>query len=77
MIKLEQIHDKLAEAIKKCGLSQSEIARRLNVRQSNISHYIKGDKMPALDTFANLCAILDLNTDDILCLAEYKPSECK
>ena len=72
MIKIEQIHNKLSEAIKKSGLTQSEIARRLNVRQSNISHYIKGDKMPALDTFANLCAILDLDTDDILCVSGYK-----
>ncbi|MBD5085878.1 MAG: helix-turn-helix transcriptional regulator [Clostridiales bacterium] len=72
MIKIEQIHNKLSEAIKKSGLTQSEIARRLNVRQSNISHYIKGDKMPALDTFANLCAILDLDTDDILCVSDYK-----
>ena len=72
MIKLEQIQTKLAEAIKKSGLTQTELARRLNVRQSNISHYIKGDKMPALDTFANLCAILDLETDDILCISDIK-----
>ncbi|MCI8420790.1 MAG: helix-turn-helix transcriptional regulator [Clostridia bacterium] len=67
MIKSNKIHQKLAEAIKNSGISQSELARRLNLSQSNISHYIKGDKMPSLETFANLCAVLDLDANDILC----------
>ena len=67
MITITQIHVRLAEEIKNCGLSQSELARKLNIRQSNISHYIKGDKMPALDTLANLCKLLDVDTNYILC----------
>ncbi|MDE6275339.1 MAG: helix-turn-helix domain-containing protein [Clostridia bacterium] len=67
MINIKQIHEKLAEEIKLSKLSQSELARRLNISQSNISHYIKGDKMPSLDTFANICAILDLDANEILC----------
>ncbi len=67
MITLEQIQKRLAEAIKQSGLTQTELARRLNVRQSNISHYIKGDKLPALDTLANLCKLLDVDTNYILC----------
>lgn len=67
MITIEQIQIKLAEELKLCKLSQSELARRLNISQSNISHYLKGDKMPSLDTFANLCAILDLDANEILC----------
>lgn len=27
--------------------------------------------MPALDTFANLCAVLDLDANEILCVSEY------
>lgn len=68
MITLDLIKAKVAEAIKQSGLSQSELARRLNIRQSNISHYVKGDKMPALDTLANLCVILDLDANEILCV---------
>lgn len=68
MIKVERIKKSLGEAIERSGLTQSEIARRLNMRQSNISHYIKGDKMPSLDTFANLCEVLDLDANDILCI---------
>lgn len=67
MITIERIHERLAEAIKQSGLSQSEIAAKLRIRQSNVSHYIKGDKMPALDTLANLCKFLDIDTNYILC----------
>ena len=67
MITLSQIQTRLAEAIQSCGLSQSELARKLNIRQSNISYYIKGNTMPALDTLANLCKLLDVDANYILC----------
>ena len=67
MITLEQIRVRLVEAIRQSGHTQTEIANALNVTQSTIAHYIKGDIMPALDTFANLCKILDIDTSYILC----------
>lgn len=66
MITLTQIQKNLAEAITQSGLSQTEIARRLNVSPTQISCYIHGKKLPALDTFANLCVILDVDPADIL-----------
>jgi transcriptional regulator with XRE-family HTH domain len=71
MITLEQIQIKLAQTIKQSGLTQTEIGRQLGISQSTISHYTKGNKMPALDTFANLCAILDADPAEILCINEY------
>lgn len=67
MITLDQIRLRLAETIKQSGLSQTTIAKKLNVSQQTISHYIKGDKLPALDTLANLCKLLDVDTNYILC----------
>ena len=72
MIKLEQIKQKVAVIIKHSELSQTEIAHRLGVTQQTVSCYVKGSKMPSLDTFANLCAILDVDANDILCIGEYK-----
>ena len=60
------IQRNLAAAIKQCGMKQSELGKRLGVSQQTISHYLKGDKLPALDTFANLCALIDVNPQDIL-----------
>lgn len=67
MITLEQIKTRLAEAIKQSGLTQTAIATALNVTQSTIAHYVRGDIFPALDTFANLCKLLDVDTNYILC----------
>ena len=66
MIILEDIRKNLVEAIKTSGMSQTEIAKKLNIRQQNIAQYLSGRAMPSLDTFANLCVILDLDANEIL-----------
>ena len=68
---LSDIQKELAEVIKHSGLTQSEIARRLGISQSQISCYVYGKKMPALDTFANLCVVLDVDPADILCTKKF------
>ena len=70
MIILEQIQEQLALAIKQSGMTQTALSKKLGISQQTISHYIKGDKMPALDTFANLCIVLDGDPADILCTNE-------
>ena len=67
MISLTQIQEKLAQEIQRSSLSQSEIAKKLGIKQTQISCYVHGKKMPALDTLANLCVILDVDPADILC----------
>lgn len=68
MITLLQIQQQIAEAIKESGMTQTEIGKKLGVSQQSISHYVKGDKLPALDTLANLCVLLDVDPSDILCV---------
>ena len=68
MITLEQIQQKLAEAIRQSGLTQTEIAQQVGIKQSQISCYLHGKKMPALDTLANLCIVLDVDPAEILCI---------
>lgn len=71
MITLTKIQFKIAEAIKQSGLTQSEIARRVGVKHPQISCYVHGRKMPALDTLAKLCAVLDIDANEILCVNEF------
>ena len=66
MIILETIRNNLIEAIKTSGMSQKQIAEKLNVRQQTISQYVNGQSMPSLDTFATLCVILDVDSNEIL-----------
>ncbi len=70
MIVQNQIQQRLAEAIRQSGMTQKEIAQKMQVSQQMISQYLLGKKMPALDTFANLCAVLDVDPAYILCLQD-------
>ena len=67
MVTLKQIQERLAEVIRQSGMTQTAIAQALGIRQQTVSHYVKGDIMPALDTFANLCVLIDVDPADILC----------
>ena len=66
MITLKEIQKRLREEIKNSNLSQKEIADKLGINPSTVSKYLRLNKFPALDTFANLCKILDVSADDIL-----------
>ena len=66
MITADKIQKNLCEAIKTSTLSKKEIADKLGVNPSTISRYLHNNKLPAIDTFANLCEILDVSADDIL-----------
>lgn len=67
MITLALIQKRLIESIKLSGMSQKEIAEQLNLSISAISHIYNGDNLPALDTFAKLCKLLDFDIDYVLC----------
>ena len=66
MIKLSEIQNRLREEIKRSGLSQKGIAKRPGVNASAVSKYMRLDKFPSIETFANLCEILDVSADEIL-----------
>ena len=66
MIELKDIQKRLREEIKNSNLTQKEIASRLKINPSTLSKYMRLNKFPSLDTFANLCIILDVSSDDIL-----------
>ena len=66
MIDNEQIRNNIIKAIQESGLSQTEIAKKLGIKQPSLYQYISGRALPALDTFANLCIVLDLDANEIL-----------
>lgn len=69
MADLIMIKRRLKEALSQSGLSQVELAKKLNISQSCIAHYIKGDILPSLDKFTDICALLDLDASYILGLS--------
>lgn len=59
MVNVEKIRERLGQEIKYSTLSQTEIAKQIGISQQQVSCYLHGKKMPSLDTFANLCQILN------------------
>ncbi len=70
MIVQSRIQQRLAEAIRQSGMTQTEIAAKVGIKQPTVGQYLSGRSMPALDTFANLCAVLDVDPAYILCLQD-------
>lgn len=70
MIELAEIQQRLREAIAYGGKTQKEIAEALGVNPSTVSKYMRQNKYPSLDTFANICKILDVSADEILGLKQ-------
>ncbi len=66
MITIAQISQRLISEIKSSGMSQHELATKLGISQPTVSQYLSGKVMPSLETFANLCKILDVDPSYIL-----------
>lgn len=66
MIRIDEIQKRLREAIMQSGISQKDLADKLGINPSTVSKYMRLDKYPSLDTFANICEVLDVSADEIL-----------
>ena len=70
-MELKDIQRRLRECVAASGLQQKVIAREIGVSAQTVSKYMKKDVFPALDTFAKLCALLDVKSDYVLGISEY------
>ncbi len=70
-MELKEIQRRLRECVAASGIPQKEIAKRIGVSAQTVSKYMRKDVFPALDTFAKLCAVLDVKSDYVLGLGEY------
>ena len=69
-MELSKIQKRLRETIKLSGISQKDLATAVGVSQQTISKYMRKNIFPALDTFANLCQILNADPAYILGLTD-------
>lgn len=72
MITIDEIRKRLINAITESGISKSELAKKIGVCHQAIGQYLYQNRMPSLETFANICVVLDLDANDILCVADFK-----
>ena len=72
MVTTTMISARLAQAIKESGWTQQQLAQAIGVRQQQISCYLKGKTLPALDTLSRICTVLDLDANELLCVERPK-----
>lgn len=72
MIEIKEIQERLREEIKWSGISQKQLAERLGINASTVSKYMRLDKYPSLETFANICEILGISADEVLGLKPWR-----
>ena len=70
-MELKDIQRRMRESIAGSGIPQKEIAVRIGVSAQTVSKYMRADVFPALDTFAKLCAVLDVSSNYILGISDY------
>lgn len=62
--------ERIAEAIKESKYTQKEIAKKLNLSESNITNWKKGENLPSVETLYNLCVLLNESSDYLLGLED-------
>ena len=70
-MELTDIQLRLRECIRRSGITQKELAKKIGASAQTVSKYMKADVFPALDTFAKLCSALDVSANYVLGLGEY------
>jgi transcriptional regulator with XRE-family HTH domain len=56
--------------LKGSGLTQKQLAEKLNIDNSNITKWKRGENIPSLEIFYQLCKILDVSADYLLGLTD-------
>lgn len=60
------IGENIKKARKAAGISQIELAERMQIYQKDISRWERGERSPSIEVFAKLCKALNVSADDIL-----------
>ena len=61
-----EFKDILKEFLTENNLTQTEFARRINVKQSQVSEWLKGKSKPGYDNLRSICENLDISADRLL-----------
>ncbi len=61
---------RISEAIQASNYSQKEIAKLLNISESNITNWKKGQNLPSVDILYKLCILLNESADYLLGLED-------
>ena len=62
--------DIIVELMKQEGLSQKELAEKINVTEASMSRYIKGERIPRIDVLVKLANVFNVSIEYLQGLKE-------
>ena len=62
----KELGEKLLSLMKKQGISQRQLAERLNTTEASLSRYVNGEREPKADMLANIATALNTTSDYLL-----------
>lgn len=77
MIDFRKVGRKISSYRKRKNLSQDELAERMYVSRQLVSKWKNGTGIPKIDHIIDLCEILDVNFEELLCLNDEKEGSRK
>ena len=77
MIDFRKVGRKISSYRKRKNLSQDELAKRMYVSRQLVSKWENGTGIPKIDHIIDLCEILDVNFEELLCLNDEKEGSRK
>lgn len=67
---MEEFSKRLRETIKNSGLTQSELAKMINMSQGVVNNYCTGKREPSLIVLKEICRVLNESSDYLLGLKD-------
>lgn len=61
-----KFQDRIIDELKFSHYTQKEIAQKLGISEGNITNWKKGESLPSLEVFYELCQLLKISADYLL-----------
>jgi len=63
---MSSLGQKITELLKEQGITQRELAARIESTEMTVSRYVRDERQPKAETLARIAQVLNTTTDDLL-----------
>ena len=70
-----KIGDRIAIILAKRGMSQRELAQKINATDVSVSRYINNNRMPKANVLVDIVKALDVSVDELLGTESERPAQ--
>jgi len=63
---MSSLGQKITELLKEKGITQRELASRIESTEMTVSRYVRDERQPKAETLARIAQVLNTTTDDLL-----------